>query len=62
VGVVESILPVALNSLRVQWAAAVLITLVYRAVTFWFPLLVGAVAFRILNRKPQKQPALDKTE
>jgi uncharacterized membrane protein YbhN (UPF0104 family) len=38
----------------VQWAAAVLITLVYRAVTFWFPLLVGAVAFRILNRKSQQ--------
>lgn len=62
IGVVESILPVALTSLRVQWAAAVLITLVYRAVTFWFPLAVGVVAFRILHRKPKVQPMLDKTE
>jgi uncharacterized protein (TIRG00374 family) len=62
VGVVESILPVALNGLRVNWAAAVLITLVYRAVTFWFPLVGGLVAFRILQGKPKKQPALDKTE
>lgn len=49
VGVVESVLPVALSGLRVPWAAAVLITLVYRAVTFWFPLLAGGVAFRILQ-------------
>jgi hypothetical protein len=53
VGVVESVLPVALTSLRVKWAAAVLITLVYRAVTFWFPLLVGVVAFRLLHKKTQ---------
>lgn len=52
VGVVESVLPVALAGLRVRWAAAVLITLVYRAVTFWFPLAVGAVAFRLLQREP----------
>ncbi len=54
VGMVESLMPVALNSLRVPWAAAVLITLVYRAVTFWAPLLVGAIALRILHRQPQK--------
>lgn len=51
VGVVESILPVALAGLRVRWAAAVLITLVYRAVTFWFPLAVGGLAFRLLQRE-----------
>jgi uncharacterized protein (TIRG00374 family) len=62
VGVVESILPVALTGLRVKWAAAVLITLVYRAVTFWFPLLIGGVAFRMLNHQPLKNPAIDKTE
>ncbi|MCS7010907.1 MAG: flippase-like domain-containing protein [Anaerolineales bacterium] len=53
VGVVESIMPVALTGLRVPWAAAVLITLVYRAVTFWFPLLVGAVSFRILQSQAE---------
>jgi hypothetical protein len=54
VGVVESVLPVALASLRVRWAAAVLITLVYRAVTFWFPLAVGGVAFRLLQAQSGK--------
>jgi len=62
VGIVESILPVAFTSLRVKWAAAVLITLVYRAVTFWFPLVVGGIAFRILQQKPKPEPALDKIE
>lgn len=62
VGVVESILPVAFNSLRVPWAAAVLITLVYRGITFWFPLLVGAIAFRILQQQPKTEAALDKKE
>ncbi len=54
VGIVESVLPVALASLRVRWAAAVLITLVYRAVTFWFPLAVGGVAFRLLQAQSGK--------
>jgi uncharacterized protein (TIRG00374 family) len=54
VGVVEGILPVALNSLRVKWEAAVLITLVYRGLTFWFPLAVGAAALRLLQRKPKE--------
>lgn len=50
-GVVEGALTLGLNSLRVPWEAAVLITLTYRAVTFWFPLGIGAVAFRMLHRE-----------
>jgi hypothetical protein len=53
-GVVEGMLALALNTLRVKWEAAVLITLTYRAVTFWFPLGVGAIAFRTLHG--QKEP------
>ena len=54
---------VALNTLRVKLEAAALITLTYRVITFWFPLLVGLVAFRLLQGKPKKHPtALDKTE
>jgi uncharacterized membrane protein YbhN (UPF0104 family) len=49
VGIVEGILPFALNMLRVPLGASVLITLIYRAVTFWLPLLVGGVTFRILG-------------
>ncbi len=49
-GIVEGVLPLALASLRVPWGAAVVVTLVYRAVTFWFALGVGALAFRLLHR------------
>jgi uncharacterized protein (TIRG00374 family) len=51
IGVVETILPLALVSLRVPWAQAVVVTLTYRALTFWFPLALGAVAFRMLQRE-----------
>jgi len=50
IGVVEGILPVALASLRVPWESAVVVTLCFRAVTFWYPLAVGAVAMRVLQR------------
>lgn len=50
IGIVEGIMPLALTSLRVPWSQAVVITLAYRGVTFWFPLGVGALALRILNR------------
>ena len=50
IGIVEGIMPLALSSLRVPWSQAVIITLAYRGITFWFPLGVGAIAFRALNR------------
>jgi glycosyltransferase 2 family protein len=49
IGIVEGIMPLALTSLRVPWSEAVIITLAYRGVTFWLPLGVGAIAFRVLN-------------
>ncbi len=49
-GFVDSILPLVLNSLKVPLPRAVLIALVYRAVTFWLPLVSGALAFRSLQR------------
>jgi hypothetical protein len=55
IGIVEGIMPIALTSLNVNWSQAVVITLVYRAVTFWFPLLVGAWAFRTLHSDEMKQ-------
>ena len=51
IGIVEGIMPLALSSLRVEWSQAVIITLAYRGITFWFPLGVGAIAFRVLNRE-----------
>lgn len=50
IGIVEGIMPLALSSLQVPWSQAVIITLAYRGITFWFPLGVGAIAFRMLNR------------
>ena len=50
-GVVEGAMTIALNTLRIEMAAALLITLTYRFITFWFPLAVGAVAFRLLGGK-----------
>lgn len=51
IGIVEGIMPVALTSLNVNWSQAVVITLLYRAVTFWYPLGVGAWAFRTLHKE-----------
>lgn len=51
IGIVEGIMPLALSSLRVSWSQAVIITLAYRGITFWIPLGIGAVAFRMLERK-----------
>ncbi|MGA2489511.1 MAG: lysylphosphatidylglycerol synthase transmembrane domain-containing protein [Anaerolineales bacterium] len=50
IGFVDSILPMALNSLDVPFPSAVLVALVYRAVTLWLPLVLGALAFRTLQR------------
>lgn len=49
IGVVEGLMPLALSSLRVAWSQGVIVTLAYRAITFWVPLGVGAVAFRKLH-------------
>lgn len=51
IGVVETILPLALVSLRIPVAEAVVVTLTYRGLTFWLPLALGAVAFRVLQRE-----------
>jgi uncharacterized protein (TIRG00374 family) len=55
IGVVEGIMALALTSLRVEWSQAVVITLTYRAVTFWVPLGVGALAFRSLHMKVEEK-------
>ena len=54
IGIVEGIMPLALSSLNVPWSQAVVVTLAYRGLTFWLPLEIGAVAFRLLNRPRSK--------
>ncbi len=51
IGVVETLLPLALISLGVAWEDSALITLTYRGITFWIPLTVGGISFRILQRE-----------
>ena len=51
VGIIEGVMPLALSSLRVPWSEAVVITLAYRGITFWIPLAVGAIAFRVVERE-----------
>ena len=58
IGIVEGLMPITLSSLNVNWSESVDITLLYRAVTFWFPLAVGAVAFRSLH-KDRADPAME---
>jgi len=50
-GVMEGVMTLVLTTLGVKLEAAALITLTYRFITFWFPLVVGAIAFRILGGK-----------
>ena len=56
IGIVEGVMAIALVSLRVNISHAVIITLAYRAVSFWLPLAVGALAFRALQLKKTKIP------
>jgi len=48
-GVVEGVMPLVLGSLRVDFSQAVIVTLVYRGVTFWVPFALGALALRLLH-------------
>ena len=49
-GIVEGALTITLSSMYIPLEAAAVITLVYRGITFWVPLLVGMIAFRMLGR------------
>ncbi len=48
IGIVEGVLTVALRSLQIPIEDAAVITVAYRGITFWVPLLVGMVTFRTL--------------
>ena len=50
VGFVEGAFPVVLASLGVPLPQALVVTLTFRAVTFWFPFALGAITFRFISR------------
>ena len=50
IGVVEGALTLALTSMYISLEDAALITLSYRGITFWIPLLFGIVSLRFLEK------------
>lgn len=50
IGVVEGALTLALTSMYISLEDAALITLSYRGITFWIPLLSGMISLRFLER------------
>jgi len=52
-GIVEGALTIMISSMYIPLEAAAVVTLVYRGITFWYPLVFGMVAFRILGRPVQ---------
>ena len=59
IGIVEGVLALVLVSLSVNISHAVIITLAYRAITFWLPLVVGALAFRALKLNKSESRATE---
>lgn len=55
IGIVEGGMPIMLTSLHVPFEQGLIVTLAYRAVTFWLPLGLGAIAFRFTHRRKPKQ-------
>jgi glycosyltransferase 2 family protein len=51
IGIVEGILPLTMAGLGIPLSDAIIVTLSYRAVTFWLPLLLGGVSIRLLERE-----------
>jgi uncharacterized protein (TIRG00374 family) len=58
IGIVEGVLTLILKSFYIPLGAAAVITLAYRGITFWFPLLLGFLAFRFLNAGDKSGQAL----
>jgi len=55
IGIVEGSLTLALTSMYIPLGLAAIITLAYRGITFWFPLLIGMLSLRWLNSQKQFQ-------
>jgi len=50
IGVVEGVLTLSLTTLYVPLDAATVVTMAYRGITFWLPLLFGMFSFRSLGK------------
>jgi uncharacterized protein (TIRG00374 family) len=54
IGVVEGAMTLGLTSLNLPLGDATVVTLAYRGITFWAPLLFGFIAIRWLDRKESR--------
>jgi glycosyltransferase 2 family protein len=54
-GVVEGALTLALRTMYIPLGTAVVITVAYRAFTFWLPLFIGLISIRWLTRTGNRQ-------
>jgi hypothetical protein len=62
IGFVEGSLTLALRSMYVPLSDAAFITLAYRAVTFWLPLLFGMLALRLIEHTRPTLPVAAESE
>jgi uncharacterized protein (TIRG00374 family) len=53
IGIVEGTLTLALSSMYIPLGIAAIITLAYRGITFWLPLVAGMLSLRWLNSQKQ---------
>jgi len=58
IGVVEGVLTLVLRSMHISLGDAVIVTLAYRGITLWIPLLYGFLSFRFLSHKPSRMEAV----
>ena len=54
-GVVEGVLTLVLRSMYISVSDALVITIAYRGVIFWIPLILGAIAFRWVGKLEEKE-------
>ena len=55
-GIVEGVLTIALTTLGIELSDAAVITLAYRAFSFWLPFLTGMISFRTLGLTRPSSP------
>jgi hypothetical protein len=53
-GIVEGILTLAFRAMYIPISEALVITMAYRGITFWIPLLLGAITFRWVGAPSDK--------
>ncbi|KPL73563.1 hypothetical protein ADN00_14565 [Ornatilinea apprima] len=56
IGMMEGVMALVLRSLGVNLEEAAILTLAFRAITFWLPFIIGMAAFRFLFKEPRTEP------